>query len=636
MSTRRDNAARQYRQAFRQGLTPDPLLTVSEWADKNRFLPAAASPEPGRWRTSRTPYLREIMDTLSPSHPATETVFMKGAQIGGSECGNNFLGFIIDQAPGPVMLVEPTVELAKRYSKQRIAPTIRQSPALCGKVKDARSRDSGNTILVKEFDGGVVVITGANSAAGLRSMPVRYLFRDEIDAYPDDCEGEGDPLSLSEARTSNYGPRKKIFDVSTPTEAGFSKIEKRYEVSDQRRYFVPCPFCKGEQWLRWSQIVFEKDAAYNLIGHAQYRCEHCGELIAERYKGWMLESGKWIATAPGPGKPAGFHLSSLYSPLGWRSWDDIVRKFLKARKKRDTLLLKSWTNTDLGEVWEEEGITVDDGTLGSRRENFGVADPLPEGILLLTAGVDVQGDRIEATLKGWGIGEESWNVQHVVFRGDPGTSLKVWRDLDDWLLKYWPHVLGHSLRVVTACIDSAGHATKAVYDFCRKREPRVWAIVGRSGAGLPPIKITPRRNKQRVALGIVGTDSTKELILSRLALTEFGPGYVHFSRDLDDEYFRQLTAERLVVKYVRGIPNKVWKQVRARNEALDCEVYAIAAFASLNANLERIAQRAESQAQAAKQIESGGEPSAEAPSTATSGPVPQRKSPRKGWSATRW
>jgi len=627
-----DDAKEAYRAAFREGLKPDPVLTVSEWANENRYLPSSSSPEPGRWRTSRTPYLKEIMDCLSPSSPVTEIAFMKGAQVGGSECGNNFIGYIIDQAPGPVMLVEPTVEIAKRYSKQRIAPAIRHSPALCGKVKDSRGRDSGNTILVKEFEGGLLVLTGANSAAGLRSMPVRFLIRDEIDAYPDDCEGEGDPLSLSEARTSNYGLRKKIFDISTPTEAGFSKIEKRYDASDQRRYFVPCPFCKGEQWLRWGQIAFEKDADYNLTAPVRYRCEQCGELIDERYKTWMLESGRWIATAPGPGKPAGFHLSSLYSPLGWRSWADIVRKFLKARKKRDTLLLKSWTNTDLGETWEEEGLTVDDGSLMSRREDFGGGDPLPAGILLLTAGVDVHDDRLEASLKGWGIGEESWNIQHAVFRGNPETSLKVWRDLDDWLLRSWLHESGNSLRVAAACVDSGGHATQQVYDFCRKRESRrIWAIIGRAGAGLPLIKIGARRTKAKVALGIVGTDTAKGLIFSRLGLSEFGPGYMHFSRDLDDEYFRQLTAEKLMTKHVRGVATRVWKKVRARNEALDCEVYAIAAYSSLNANLERIANRAETQAKQAKA------PPPDPDGDRQSGvKLPIKIPPRRGGWVTRW
>ena len=242
-----------YRDAWRAAFKPEPLLTVSEWAERSRVLSSRASAEPGPWRTARTPYLREIMDALSPSSPIERVVFMKGAQLGATEAGNNWLGYVIDQAPGPALMVLPTVETAKRNSKQRIAPLIEETPALRSKVKDPRRRDSGNTVLSKEFAGGILIMTGANSAIGLRSMPVRFLFLDEVDAYPPDADGEGDPIELAVQRTVTFA-RRKIFLVSTPTIAGVSRIETAYEESDQRCYWVPCPDCGTFQVLKWANV----------------------------------------------------------------------------------------------------------------------------------------------------------------------------------------------------------------------------------------------------------------------------------------------------------------------------------------------------------------------------------------------
>jgi phage terminase large subunit GpA-like protein len=615
-----------YRSAIAVGIRPEPEMTVSEHAEQFRYLPKVSSAEPGKWRNSRTPYLKEIMDCLSPSSPIVDVWFMKPAQIGGTECGNNWVDFVIDKAPGPMMYVEPTVDLAKRVSKQRLQPMIDESPVLKGKVKDSRSRDSA-----KEFPGGVLILTGANSAAGLRSMPARYLFLDEVDAYPGDVEGEGDPIRLAAARTSTFA-RKKRFMVSTPVDRGSSRIEAGYEDSDKRRYFIPCPFCKAEQILRWSGIVFTKDEKYRLTGPVRYKCEHCGELIEERYKTWMLENGRWIAEAPAPGKAAGFHLSALYSPIGWKSWADCVEQFLEARKKRDKLLLKTWTNTVLGETWEEEGLTVDDGSLLSRREEY--TAPVPLGVAVLTAGVDVQDDRLLVKVKGWGRGEESWLIDWITIPGRPETDPKVWVDLDAVLSRVWAHELGTTLRIAAACIDSGGHATKQAYDFARTRgHRRIFAIKGVGGAGAPVIKLSTRKNKGKVVLALVGADTCKGLIYSRLQVEEYGPGYMHFPRkpEIDEEYFKQLTAEKQITKFVRGFPSKVWMKTRARNEALDCEAYALAALATLNANLEQLAQRLEAQAEFVKKEKEPDPPPDNKPTF-------QRRTiaPRRGWSATKW
>jgi phage terminase large subunit GpA-like protein len=378
---------------------PDPLLTVSEWADRYRVLSQRASSEPGRWRTARTPYLKEIMDCLSSSSPVQRVVFMKGSQTGGTEAGNNFIGYVIHEAPGPMMAVAPTVELAKRNSKQRLDPLIEESEVLRERVKERRSRDSGNTVLSKEFRGGVLILTGANSAVGLRSMPARYLFLDEVDGYPGDVEGEGDPILLAERRSATF-QRRKILLVSTPKTKGLSRIEREYEQSDQRRYFVPCPHCHERQTLELANLCWPEGRPRE----AEYACAHCGGLIGERHKTWMLERGEWRPTAPGDGRTAGFHLSSLYSPVGWFSWADAAEMYEQAQNTPD--LMKGLVNTVLGLPFEEEAEAPDWQRLYERRESYRIG-VVPEPGLFLTAGVDVQKDRIEVEVVA-GAKKEQW------------------------------------------------------------------------------------------------------------------------------------------------------------------------------------------------------------------------------------
>ena len=302
--------------AWGAGLRPDPDLTVSEWADRHRKLSSRASAEPGQYRTVRTPYMGEIMDRLSPGDPTQRVVFMKAAQVGATEAGNNWIGFAIHQAPGPMLAVQPTVELAKRNSRQRIDPLIEESPELRERIKPARSRDAGNTMLSKEFAGGILIMTGANSAVGLRSTPARYIFLDEVDAYPASADEEGDPVTLAEARSLTFAHRRKVFLVSTPTIRGLSRIERELEASDQRRFFVPCPHCDAMQWLKFDRLRWEKGRPET----AEYLCEGCDGAIAEHHKTAMLEAGEWRATAePEDPGTVGYHLSALYSPVGWRA-----------------------------------------------------------------------------------------------------------------------------------------------------------------------------------------------------------------------------------------------------------------------------------------------------------------------------
>jgi phage terminase large subunit GpA-like protein len=573
-----------YGAAAAAGARPDPLLTISQWADRYRWLSQRASAEHGRWRTERTPYLREIMDCLSPMSPIERTVFMKGAQIGGTECGNNWMGYIIHQAPGPMMSVQPTVEMAKRNSKQRIDPLIEESEVLRKLVRDPRSRDSGNTVLSKDFPGGVLVMTGANSAVGLRSMAARYLFLDEVDAYPGDVEGEGDPITLAMARTRTFA-RRKVFLVSTPKITGMSRIESAYEESDQRKYWVPCPTCREFQILKFAQLRWPKGDPQSAV----YVCEHCGQEIRNHLKHSMLARGEWRAGAKGDGRTAGFHISSLYSPVGWFSWGDAAKQFEQAQK--NPALLQVFVNTVLGETWTLLGEAPEWQKLYDRREDYKVG-LVPRGGLFLTAGADVQKDRIEVEIAAWGRGKESWSVDYRVFEGDTSRAA-VWEKLTGLLNESFTTESGLELPIMQLAVDS-GFATIEVYQWARRQGGRVLVIKGDSRTpsligSASPVEVGPMgaKLKRGVRVWPVNSGMAKEELYRWLRQDRptdedvakgipFPSGYCHFPR-YSEEYFKQITAEQLVTKIVKGYRRHEWQKMRERNEALDCRVYARAA-----------------------------------------------------------
>jgi phage terminase large subunit GpA-like protein len=573
-----------YGAAAAAGARPDPLLTISQWADRYRWLSQRASAEHGRWRTERTPYLREIMDCLSPSSHIERTVFMKGAQIGGTECGNNWMGYIIHQAPGPMMSVQPTVEMAKRNSKQRIDPLIEESEVLRKLVRDPRSRDSGNTVLSKDFPGGVLVMTGANSAVGLRSMAARYLFLDEVDAYPGDVEGEGDPITLAMARTRTFA-RRKVFLVSTPKITGMSRIESAYEESDQRKYWVPCPTCREFQILKFAQLRWPKGDPQSAV----YICEHCGQEIRNHQKQSMLARGEWRAGAKGDGRTAGFHISSLYSPVGWFSWGDAAKQFEQAQK--NPALLQVFVNTVLGETWTLLGEAPEWQKLYDRREDYKVG-LVPRGGLFLTAGADVQKDRIEVEIAAWGRGKESWSVDYRVFEGDTSRAA-VWEKLTGLLNESFTTESGLELPIMQLAVDS-GFATIEVYQWARRQGGRVLVIKGDSRTpsligSASPVEVGPMgaKLKRGVRVWPVNSGMAKEELYRWLRQDRptdedvakgipFPSGYCHFPR-YSEEYFKQITAEQLVTKIVKGYRRHEWQKMRERNEALDCRVYARAA-----------------------------------------------------------
>ena len=596
------DGADEIERAWREGLTPDPLLSVSEWADRHRVLSSKASSEPGRWRTSRTPYLREIMDCLSPTSPVERVVFMKGAQVGATETGSNWIGYVIHHAPGPMMAVWPTVEMAKRNSKQRIDPLIEESPVLSELIAPARARDSGNTVLAKEFRGGVLVMTGANSAVGLRSMPVRYLFLDEVDGYPLDVDGEGDAIALAEARTRTFA-RRKIFIVSTPTIAGASAIEREYAASDQRRYFVPCPHCSHRQWLRFEQLRWERGQPET----AAYICESCGQPIDEHHKTWMLEHGEWRATAPeNAQRAAGFHLSSLYSPVGWRSWRDIAAAWDAAVSKQSgsAAAIKTFKNTELGETWVEEGEAPDWQRLVERREDYRIGT-VPAGGLLLVGGADVQRDRIEVSIWAFGRNRESWLIEHRVLMGDTARD-DVWKQLSGVLDETWTHSSGAAMPLARLALDT-GFATQEAYAFVRAcRDPRVMAVKGvPRGAALigTPTAVDVSHGGKKLRRGVkvyaVAVAIAKLELYNNLRKSAgvdddgvtpvYPPGFVHLPK-VDAEFIQQLCAEQLITRRDRnGFPVREWQKTRERNEALDCYVYARAAASA--AGLDRFEER---------------------------------------------
>lgn len=552
--------------------TPPKKMTVSQWADENRMLSAEASAEGGKWKTSRAEYQRGIMDALSDNEVHT-VVWQSSAQVGKTEALLNIIGFFMDKDPSPILLLQPTLEMAQAFSKDRLSPMIRDTK--CLNFND-KSKSSQNTILHKSFIGGHITMAGANSPASLASRPIRVVLADEVDRFPQSAGDEGDPLNLAFKRTTTFWNRKRMV-VSTPTIKGESRIEMAYEESDKRKYYVPCPHCEEKQILKWSNVVWED----NKPETAQYQCDKCGSIWSDAQRWNAIRKGEWIAELPTKGI-AGFWLNEIYS--SWVKLEEMVTNFLEAKKSPHTL--KTFVNTSLGETWEDDlGDGLDDTEYFNRRESY---ELIPNKALVLTCGVDIQDDRIEGEIKAWGLGEESWGIKPFVIYGRPSLP-QVWHDLDKLILHTYKREDGTLLRVSCTCIDSGGHFTDDVYKYCKSREAnRVYAIKGSSVAGKPIVSRPTTSNKQKVKLFTIGTDTAKELIYSRLQIEDFGDGYMHYNKDFDEEYFKQLTAEKIQTQYSKGFAKRVWVKTRPRNEALDITVYNLSALAILNPNFRAI------------------------------------------------
>lgn len=586
-------------QLLAEFMAPPPRLSVTEWACQRRVLSAKDSAEPGPYRIERTPYAQEPQDALSHYSPVEEVVLMWGAQTSKTTIGSNWLGSLIDIQPGPTMVVQPTIDTGKRFSRQRLVPMIEESPTLRRKVRENRSRDDANTTLLKEYPGGFLVVAGANSSAGLRSMPIRDIFFDEIDAYPFDVDGEGDPISLAQARQSTFALRKRL-KTSTPTTKGASRVEAAFLATDQRYFHIACPHCGGRQRLVWGAdkshgIKWRRDDDGRAVPEsAHYVCEVSGCIIEEHQKPVMLAGGVWVPSNPKANpKLRGYHLSSIYSPLGWLGWPELVTEWQAAQdlvKQGDVSKLRAFVNTRLAETFEEQGSKADSHQLVARAEGYepGTA---PHGVLMVTMGVDVQGDRIEARAWGWGRGEESWLLQRTVIYGDPnveeGLEGSPWAKLTELRRTPILHASGAQLLPEAVCVDT-GFIANAVYNYVRDHTHRhVLAVKGQSVGGKAAlgkptnVDVTWRGKTHPHGLKLwpVGGDTVKTLLYGRLRLSAPGAGFVHVPKAYaEGDEFDQMTAERLVTTYVHGHAKVTWhKPAGKRNEALDCAVYAYAA-----------------------------------------------------------
>uniref|UniRef100_A8GLM4 Terminase GpA n=1 Tax=Serratia proteamaculans (strain 568) TaxID=399741 RepID=A8GLM4_SERP5 len=582
-------------ESFFRSLRPRSRLTVSAWADKYREVAPGTSPEPGKWRTSRVPYLREPMDIIGDAETET-VVLMFSSQVAKSELQLNVMGYFTDQEPSPQLMVYPTIDAAEAFSKERIDPTFKYSPGLKNKLSEGRegrgiAKKTSTTIRMKHYAGGYIALVGANAPAGLASRPIRVLLADEIDRYT--ATVEGDPLKLAIQRTTNFHNRKIVL-ASTPVKKETSKIFEWFKKSDQRRYYIPCPHCGCLQVLRWSQVKWEKnDLGEALPETARYECKECAGHILGSGKPdpELIAKGVWKADKPHVKKIVGFHINSLYSP--WVALSSLVEEFAAATKNRDKTGLMEFINLKLGEPWEEDKKgDIDHDYLLRRRERY--AADLPIGVLVLTAGVDTQDKYLVVEVTGWGKGKESWGIEYKIFMGDTKQP-QVWKELDEYLQRSWSFEDGRRLSIAATCVDSGGHATTEVYQFTKPRESRrIFSIRGRGGVGIPFIGKPNNNNRVGAMLFNLGVDDGKGTIMSRIKLHDEGPGYMHYplgDKGFDTEYFKGLLSERKIYKYAKGKTQEVWEKVYERNEPLDCRNYSTAALEILNPNFEWLEQQ---------------------------------------------
>ncbi len=578
---------------FADGLRPIPLMTVSEWANEYRFLTSASSSEPGRYRVSRMPYNREIMDNLGKTSDTQEIIYVKSSQVGGTELGNCWVGYTIHLDPGPFMLVMPTDDAIKKNSRTRIKPMIESSPVLNERIKAVGSKDAENTINNKTFPGGALMMVGANSPTPLSSTPIGKLMLDEVDRYPLSAGEEGSPVELARARTRTFSNRK-ILMISTPTNEGVSVIWAEFLTTDQRYYFVPCLHCDELFILKFNCLTWADGQPETV----KLACPNCGGIHEEKDKTTMFEEegysedgrAKWIATAVSEDpRKVGYHVSSLYSPAGMYSWEEIVRDFLKI--KGDSNKEQTFINTVLGETYKVSGEVPDFENLYNRRETYPVGT-VPEPVYFLTMGVDVQPDRLECEVVGWCIGRITYSIQYSVLIGDTSKE-DVWEQLKELINHHFEHADGTLMPIKLTCVDS-GYNTKKVYDFCSSMGyDRVIPIKGMDTLDVMvsyPKVLNVAKSGKKIGSGKVwglGVSMLKSELYGFLKLKAtpidgapdvYPAGYCHFP-EYDRSYFEMLTAEQnqMLKNKKTGKVSYQWVKIRTRNEALDCRIYARAA-----------------------------------------------------------
>lgn len=575
---------------------PPENLTVSEWADKYRRLSPENSAEAGAWKTGRTPYLKAPMDAFVDPR-IRRIVVVASSQVGKSEMLLNMIGYVVDQDPGAVMFIQPTVDVAQDFSKRRIAAMVRDTKCLRHKIADVKTRDGSNTVLKKQFPGGMLTMAGSNSPASLASIPARYVFGDERDRWATSAGTEGDPWKLAEARTSTFY-NAKLVEVSTPTIKDYSAIESSYVLGTQEKWQHQCPNCSA-----WHEIVFDsikfncetkkvKGKKVYSLKEVWWCCPSCAALSSEH--DMRKQPAKWVANNEDAYKQGirSFWINAFASP--WMSWDKIVLNFLQA--KDDPEKLKVVYNTLLGQLWEERGAVEDESILLNRREEYGAE--LPEGVLFLSCGVDTQDNRLEYEVVGHGHYGETWGIKKGFLMGRPDTQ-EVWARLDDIIDHVYQFKSGKGLKISITCIDSGGHYAQEVYEACRSRQnKRVFAIKGRGGDGIPfvsPPNKVPIRGDKRITCWLysLGVDAGKGKIFDSLKVQEAGARFCHFPREADrgydEAFFSGLLSEKL--EYT----GKRWQWVKLpghkRNEALDCRNYALAAFHIINPQLDAVERR---------------------------------------------
>lgn len=566
-------------------LEPPKPLTISSWAAEKRRLSREASAEPGRWNLDRAPYQRSIMDAIS-SPGLKRVVLMTSAQIGKTEMLLNTIGYYSEHDPSPIMVVNPTDAMAQAFSKDRLAPMIRDTECLKEIYGMAKSRDTANTILHKQFPGGHITMIGANAPTNLASRPIRILLLDEVDRYPASAGTEGDPVDLADKRTTTFWNRKVVL-VSTPTEKGVSRIEKEYLKSSQEEWCVQCPYCGKYTPFKWDNLDF-KDM--------MMKCDHCEEKLSEDE--WKEQPGMFVAQNPSVTAIRGFHLNEMASP--WKRWKDIKQAYLDAVKDKkengSDYKLKTWVNTSLGEPYEAMGAKADINDLMKRREKY--TAELPQGVLLLTAAVDVQDDRLELEVCGWGAGYESWGITYEKLYGNLEKNF-IWEELEAFLSKPFTFEDGQALNIACTFIDTGGHFTTQSYKWLKSMQQKkkmIFGIKGMGSNGIPLLHKKSTNNQYNVPILILGVNAGKETVLERLYITEYGSGYCHFpeniDRGYDQKYMKGLTSEQRIVKDVKGKPTVCWvKRPGARNEPFDLRNYNTAAVEFLNPNFAVLAKK---------------------------------------------
>ena len=577
-----------------RALAPPPKLTLSEWAEKYAVLSKETSAQTGRFVAFG--YQRGVMDAISD--PAVEQVVVKkSARVGFTKILDHAIAYYLHQDPSPILVVQPRTEDAEDYSKTEISPMLRDTPVLAEICPNSKSRDGAQTILKKAFlNGSSLAMVGANSPGGFRRITVRLVFLDEVNGYPVGGAGaEGDQVKLAWKRAMSFWNRKLVLG-STPTISGASRISTAFDASDQRRYEVPCPHCGAKQFLKWGGadvpygIKWERnEAGEHMPETAHYVCEGRGCRIEPAELAWMDARGEWKPTAKGRPGVVGFHIWAGMSLFPNAAWPKLVEEFLEA--KRHPLTLQTFVNLVLGEDYEDRGdLALSENTLAARTEVWNAE--VPDGVAILTAGVDTQDGRFECEVVGWGANEESWGIAHEVVDGDPDDPDTIAR-LSAFLQRKWKRADGVEFRVVAACIDSGGHRTQAVHNFSKANlSKKWWSIRGdpaRGGMRSPvwPNKRPTNKTRQTHKPIVIGVNAAKDVIRSRLALPRPAdgvpcPGYMHYPTDRDINFFAQMLAESLVTETVNGVRVKVWKKLSGRaNEALDMRVYAYAALCGL-------------------------------------------------------